>query len=179
MGRYLLGILLLGVVASTIAWSQASSQPNTVVESSSASADAAKGADDKPAPGEAAMNGPKQIIKNEEMMKLIFDPYYIDLRQAIREKPAGRAGWRRAYIAIFRICEVTNLLYSRKDKQYMLTQEWRQMATQSRDAAESVGEAVLKLDYPQVRERYELLIQSCNACHQKFEPTEATEVQVW
>ncbi len=179
MSRHLLCMLLLSVVASMIVLGRASSRENNTAENSAAQNDAAAGTIDKPEPGEAAMDGPKQIIKNAEMMKLLFDPYYVDLRKAIGEKPAGRAGWRRAYIAIFRICEVTNLLYSRKDKQYMLTQEWRQMTTQSRDAAESVGEAVLKLDYPQVRERYELLIQSCNACHQKFEPTEATEVKVW
>jgi hypothetical protein len=180
MRRYLLAILLLGVVGVPIAWSRASSPADTFANDSSPGTNAAEAAEDKPAPAQpSATDGPKQIIKNKEMMKLLFDPYYVDLRKAIREKPQGRAGWRRAYIAIFRICEVTNLLYSRKDKDYMLTDEWRQMATQSRDAAESVGQAVLKLDYPLVRGRYERLVATCNACHKKFEPTEATEVQVW
>jgi hypothetical protein len=181
MRRYLLAILLLGVVGLPIAWSQASSPAdNFANDSSSPGTKAAEAAKVEPSPDQrSTTDGPKQIIKNKEMMKLLFDPYYVELRKAIREQPQGRAGWRRAYIAIFRICEVTNLLYSRKDKDYMLTDAWRQMATQSRDAAESVGQAVLKLDYPLVRRRYEGLVATCNACHQKFEPTEATEVQVW
>ncbi len=131
------------------------------------------------APQQAAATGPKQIIKNEELMKLLFDPYYTDLRKAIREEPQDRAGWRQAYIAIFRLSEVTNLLYSREGKDYMGTDEWHEMATHSRDAAEAVGAAVLKLDYERVKESYERLIKTCNDCHQKFEPEKPTDVKVW
>jgi len=122
---------------------------------------------------------PSQVIKNREVMKLFFDPYYVDLRRAAREEPQGRSDWRSLYVAAFRLSEVSNLLYFRSDKPYMNSAEWRRMATETRDRAAAVGQAVTKLDYPLVKKRYVHLIESCNACHEKFEPDKPTKIETW
>ena len=124
----------------------------------------------------ATTTGPAAVIKNQELMKLLFDPYYIDLKRSLADEPSGGKAWRQAYIAAFRICEVSNLLYLRDDKQYMQGDEWRELSDVSRSAAVEVGEAIKKLDYPLARQKYEALIKSCNTCHEKFEPTEPTIV---
>lgn len=178
MSRYLLGIVSLAVLVWMIAPGQSALRAGSADDARDQRAAEGTPVEDR-GPNGASADAAKPIIKNKELMKLLFDPYYVDLRRALREEPDGRTGWRRAYIAIFRLAEVTNLLYSRGDKDYMLTGEWRQMVTDSRDAAAATGQAVLKRDYPLARQRYERLIQSCNACHQKFEPTGATEVQAW
>lgn len=174
MTKKLLWLLAIGAISVAALGGSAASDNSGELRASASSATSAAAAPQQP-----ATTGPKQIIKNEELMKLLFDPYYVDLRKAILEEPEGRAGWRQAYIAIFRLSEVTNLLYSREGKDYMGTDEWNEMATHSRDAAEAVGAAVLKLDYERVRKCYERLIQTCNDCHQKFEPEKPTDVQVW
>ena len=174
MIRFLIFILLLGAISLMVTVGRAASNRAAKPEAIENTATPATAAPQQP-----ATTGPKQIIKNEELMKLLFDPYYVDLRKAIKEEPQDRAGWRQAYIAIFRLSEVTNLLYSRQGKDYMGTDEWNEMATASRDAAQAVGASVLKLDYDRVKKNYERLIKTCNNCHQKFEPEKPTEVQVW
>ncbi|MCH8316731.1 MAG: hypothetical protein IIA64_12235, partial [Planctomycetes bacterium] len=52
-------------------------------------------------------------------------------------------------------------------------------ATQMRDYAVSIGEAVKERDIDLIRSRYEKLIQNCNDCHVQFEPDEPTEVEAW
>ena len=174
MTTKLLCLLAIGAISVAALGASAASNRDPQSETPVTSATSAAAAPQQP-----AATGPKQIIKNEELMKLLFDPYYVDLRKAISEEPEGRAGWRQAYIAIFRLSEVTNLLYSREGKDYMGTDEWNEMATHSRDAAQAVGAAVLKLDYERVRKSYERLIQTCNDCHQKFELEKPTDVKVW
>ena len=96
-----------------------------------------------------------------------------------RGEPEGRKTWRALYVATYRLSEVANLLYFREDKEYMKTDEWKRMATQMRDHAVSIGEAVKERDIDLIRSRYEKLIQNCNDCHVQFEPDDNTEVEPW
>lgn len=155
MRRWLVGVAVASAVGAGV-WAQ---------WPSSASAE-----------GASAEGGPKAVIKNEELMKLMFDPYYVDLRKSLAEEPASGKVWRQAYIATYRLCEVTNLLYLRDDKDYMGTPEWREEVEAASAASVALGEAVKQLDYGMARERYEALIQRCNACHERFEPTKPTAV---
>ncbi len=123
---------------------------------------------------DAGAQDEKQIIKAAEVMELFFDPYYIDLRNAMKEEPESRSDWRALYVATFRLAEANNLLFSRTGEEYMETPEWRALSLESRDQTELLGQAILKRDIPAIKERYGAVIESCNACHQKFqlEPVE-------
>ena len=164
------GLVVLGLMVP--AWVVAET---TTAETTTAAEDGAASAEDLEA-SDAVETGPRQVIANKELMKLLFDPYYIDLRKALAEEPADGKAWRQAYIAAFRLAEVTNLLYCREGKDYMATDAWRESVDASRDATVQVGEAIKQLDYPLARERYAVLIKSCNACHAQFEPTRSIGV---
>ncbi len=126
---------------------------------------------------EGELAGPKQIVKTEELMKLLFDPSYLQLKESIQQKPAKREDWRAIYAAAYRLSEVTNLLLFREGKDYMQTEQWEQLSLQSRNAAVAVGDAVKKLNYEAIRQEYSKLIDTCNQCHRKFEPEDPTEVE--
>ena len=128
---------------------------------------------------ESSVDAPAAILDNYELMEFLVDPFYVDLRNAARGEPEGRKTWRALYVATYRLSEVANLLYFREDKEYMKTEEWRRMATQMRDYAVSIGDAVKERDIDLIRSRYETLIQNCNDCHVQFEPDDHTEVEAW
>ncbi len=119
----------------------------------------------------------KQVIDNNELMELFFDPYYVDLRNSLKEAPEGRKEWRQVYIATYRLAEATNLLFSREGKDYMETPKWNALALESRTAVEQVGDAVRKLDYELTKSRYIAYIETCNNCHTAFELEEPTIVE--
>jgi hypothetical protein len=119
----------------------------------------------------------KQIIDNVELMELLFDPYYVDLRNSLKKAPERRRDWRTVYIATYRLAEATNLLFSREGEDYMGTPEWNALALESREAVEAVGAAVRELDYELTKSRYIAFIETCNKCHEAFELEEPTIVE--
>ena len=123
--------------------------------------------------------GPKQVLGNQELMKFLFEPLTTELKRGVQIEPESRQDWQSLYASTYRVGEALNLLYFREGKDYMQTDDWRRMTTESRDAAVSLGEAVKKRDFPGVQVRYEALIKSCNACHRKFEEGDPTVVQPW
>lgn len=127
---------------------------------------------------DADADGPTQIIGNDELMKLLFDTNYVLLRKNLEEEPRDRA-WRQVYIGAYTLAEVTNLLYSREDEEYMLTDEWRDLVKIGRKAAIDVGEAVKLQDYDLTLKNYLVLIETCNACHEKFELEKPTLVEAF
>lgn len=124
-------------------------------------------------------DAPRQALNNDEVMKFFFDPYYIDLKNALKEKPVGKKGWRAAYVSSFRLAEAHNLLFCREGEDYMGTPRWNVLSVVGRNAATAVGEAVKELDYEKAKVEYLALIESCNICHQRFELEEPTEVLPW
>lgn len=121
-------------------------------------------------------SGPKQVLKNNELMKFVLDPYYTELRRLVQEEPQNRQEWQSLYYAVGRLTEATNLLYFREGKPYMQSPEWQTLVAESRTAGEALSAAVLKRDFLSVTAGYHTLIQSCNNCHQKFEPNKPTAV---
>jgi len=110
-------------------------------------------------------------------MELLFDPFYVDLRNSLKKAPEKRKDWRRVYIAAYSIAELTNLLFSREGEDYMATPEWKKLALESRTAIEEVGAAIRDLDYELTRSRYIAFIETCNNCHSAFELEEPTIVE--
>ncbi len=129
-------------------------------------------AEDTPAPVAA------QIVETKELMKILFDPQYVLLRDNLRTPPEGRQALRELYLASFTLAELHNLLFSREGHEYMASEEWRTMASTGRAEARRVGEAVKAKDYEGMKSGYTALIESCNACHRRFqEPADLVEVK--
>ena len=76
-------------------------------------------------PVKSAGNGPERaIVTTAEFMKLLVDPTYEKLRDAVANPPVKRAEWRALYVAAFSLAEINNLYYSRGDKDFMAKPEW-------------------------------------------------------
>jgi len=137
---------------------------------------------EKPDPAteaDPADDGPKQVMKNLELMKFLFEPFAIDLRQRAQIEPENRHEWQSLYVATYRLGEAMNLLYCREGKDYMQTDDWRRMVTESRQAVLDLGQVVKKRDFVNIQVRYERVIEGCNDCHRKCKPDDPTIIQAW
>jgi hypothetical protein len=119
-------------------------------------------------------NGPeKAIISSAELMKLLVDPTYETLKDAVENPPQKRAEWRALYVAAFSLAELTNLMYSRGDKEFQHTPEWTAEAAKSQAIVTKLAESVRsQADYAVIKENYLELVKDCNACHEKFSKEE-------
>ncbi|MBI4478349.1 MAG: hypothetical protein HY654_14335 [Acidobacteria bacterium] len=109
-------------------------------------------------------------------MEQLFGPAYGELTRAVATKPVDRKAWRTILDPARRLAELTNLVYFRRGKQYMATPEWSAAADASRKTLLAIGDAVKQQNYELTRKRYEAAVESCNACHKKFEK-EAPELK--
>lgn len=133
-----------------------------------------------PLPRVAAEDGalePVQVLDTYETMDYLFEPAYEALKAAVATEPEGRQQWRAIYTNSFAIAEMSNLLFSRSDADYMSEEDWPKMAAQSREAAKALGEAVREQDYALITKRFNALRESCNACHTRFDPENAPEIE--
>ncbi len=119
-------------------------------------------------------NGPeKAIISSAELMKLLVDPTYEQLKDAVENPPQKRAEWRALYVAAFSLAELTNLMYSRGDEEFQHTPEWIAEAEKSQQIVTKLAESVRsQADYAVIKENYLELVKDCNACHEKFSKEE-------
>lgn len=113
--------------------------------------------------------GGQQVLENAELMEQLFGPSYADLTHAMVNKPADRKAWRAVLDPARRLAELTNLLYTRRGKDYMAKPDWIGAADASRKALLAIGDAVKQQNYEATRKRYEAAVETCNACHKKFE----------
>ena len=123
-------------------------------------------------------NGPeKAIISTAEVMKLLVDPTYETLKDAVENPPAKRAEWRALYVAAFSLAELTNLMYSRGDEEFQHTPEWQEESKRSQEIVTKLAESVRsQADYAVIKENYMALVTDCNECHRKFMPGEIDEI---
>lgn len=129
------------------------------------------------ASGDATL-GPKQVIDNADVMKLLVDPSLEDLKDAMEQEPLQRKQWRAIYIPASRLAEYNNLLFSREgEEEYFQSPEWAEMATEAREITAALRQATKDKDWRGVQAAYGAMIESCNACHQKFEKEDPTVVE--
>ena len=128
---------------------------------------------------DAGKDRPRQVMKNTELMKFLFEPFAHDLKGRAQIEPENRHEWQSLDVATYRLTEAMNLLYFREGKDYMQSAEWRQKVTESRQLALDVGESVKRRDFTNVQVRYELLVRGCNDCHRTFEKDDPTIIQAW
>ena len=123
-------------------------------------------------------NGPeKAIISTAEVMKLLVDPTYETLKDAVENPPQKRAEWRALYVAAFSLAELTNLMYSRGDEEYQHTPEWLKEAKASQEIVTRLAASIRsQADYAVIKENYMALVTDCNECHRIFKPGEIDEI---
>ncbi len=139
--------------------------------------DAAHAADEA-TPVPSGGNGPeKAIVSTAEFMKLLIDPTYEKIRDAVANPPVKRAEWRALYIAAFSLAELNNIYYSRGDEDFMKTPEWAEHCKLTQDLSVKLAESIrAQSDYAVVKENYIAVMKNCNDCHRKFEPGEIDEI---
>lgn len=124
----------------------------------------------------------KQILTTAELMKLLVDPIYEDLKDAIVLPPTRRKAWRMLYIAAYNLAEVNNLLFSREDededKQYLYTQKWIDECLEAADVLLKLADSVrAQAEYDVLKANFLAVMNNCNRCHREFE-LEVGEIDV-
>ena len=112
---------------------------------------------------------PAQVVDTYELMELLFEDPYELIKLAIAEEPADRKTWKQVMDNANRLAEASNLLFFRTTSDYEAEAEYKAMAADSRDKAAAIIEAVKAQDYAMVKERFNAMRESCNACHVKYE----------
>ena len=124
-------------------------------------------------------DGPVQVLKTEELMKIMMDPVYEDLKDWIEVPPQRRKAWRGLYVAAFSIAELSNLMYARTGEEYTDSEEWTRLTTEARDTAIQLAESVREqAEYDILKRNYLAVVDSCNRCHERFDDEEPTQIDV-
>lgn len=115
----------------------------------------------------------KQIINTAELMKLLMDPMFEELKDAIEKPPEGRKMWRQLYVTSFNLAEVNNLLFSRepeKKKEYFGTQKWIDESIEAVELLTNLAESVRsQSEYDVLKANFNIVLNNCNQCHREFE----------
>jgi cytochrome c556 len=110
----------------------------------------------------------ESVVETYELMEMLFEPQQLALKGALAQEPEDRKAWKKVFLRANSIAELSNLLFIRSTEDYEQTDEWRQMIVASREAAVAVAGTIRTKDYAAAKQHYGTLIESCNACHQKF-----------
>jgi hypothetical protein len=113
------------------------------------------------------------LVSGYELMEIFFEPYMEQLKESVAAEPDKRRGWQDIYKQALALGEASTLNLSRNDQDYMGTPEWKDLTLASRALTVEVAEAAKNQDFAAVTAKYQALVQSCNACHTKFEPDTA------
>jgi len=118
-----------------------------------------------------------QIVTTAELMKLLVDPTYETLKDAVETPPEKRKQWRALYIAAFNLAELTNLNFSRHDEDYMKTDEWIEESKKAQALCIKFAESVrARSEYSIIKENYLAVQKNCNACHDIFVPDDVDPI---
>lgn len=121
--------------------------------------------------------GMEPLITSYELMEILVDPNIESLKEAVATEPEKRRGWQAIYKSSLAIGELMTLNNIRNDEDYMSTPEWGEMNLATRGLAVEISEAAKGQDFAGVTAKYQAMIESCNACHTKFEPDTAPTVE--
>jgi hypothetical protein len=110
-------------------------------------------------------------------MKLLIDPTYEKLRDAVENPPEKRAQWRALYISAYSLAELNNIYYSRGDKDFMKKPEWAEHCKLTQELSIKLAESIrAQSDYATIKTNFLAVMKNCNDCHRQFEPGEIDEI---
>ena len=102
-------------------------------------------------------------------MKKFADPLVENLKQLLAQEPATPRDWRKVEDEAGSGAEVAVLVGIRVGE-HESKPEWQEMTKAMYDASVALTASAAKKDYADTKAKYEGLVQSCNACHQKIDP---------
>lgn len=128
----------------------------------------------EPAPPSEVV-GPTPVMDTARLMKVFTDPMFEALKEKMKAAPAVPKDWRIIEDHGLAASELANLMFMRTGE-HEQTPEWKQFTVDFYKAGNALAEAAKTRDFAAVTQKYQGLAQSCNACHQKFEPDTTPEI---
>lgn len=101
-----------------------------------------------------------------EFMEYSFQPFFKQLREAMKAAPADKNGWKPIKATSLVLAENGNLLMMRGPDDARV--KWNQLAADLRAEGKLLYQQAKKRDYSQARKHYVAFIAKCNACHHEF-----------
>ncbi len=119
------------------------------------------------AEGAAPDGAPRPVEKDmHEFMEYVFQPTYKRLKQSMAAEPADRGAWKGIKSDSLILAEGGNLLLMHTPKEDAAL--WNELSVAVRDSGGQLYEAAKKRDYKTARQHYAVMLNKCNACHDKF-----------
>ena len=100
------------------------------------------------------------------LMEYVFEPAYKRLKVSLADEPEDKAGWSAIKGDSLTLAESNNLLLHRLPDEE--PDEWIKLAVATRRAGADLYQAARKKDYAALRKNFALMLNRCNACHDKF-----------
>lgn len=101
-----------------------------------------------------------------EFMEYVFQPTYRRLKVSMATAPTENRGWSPIKADALSLAESSNLLFNRGPEDEAA--DWAKHATEARDAGGELYRAAKSRNFELSREKYELMLTKCNACHTQF-----------
>ena len=101
-----------------------------------------------------------------EFMEYAFQPFFKDLKNALREPPKDGKAWKPVKANSLVLAEGGNLLMIRAPKED--AGKWNQHAAAVREHGGELYRAGKNRNYDVAVQNFKTLIKHCNACHQDF-----------
>ena len=116
--------------------------------------------------------GPAPVMDTGELMSLLLEPLYDELKQALDAPPRDRKAWARIYQAAARLAEANNLLFFRAPGRHTRHEAWAPAAAAARQSAADIATATFVAlrnvradDFAPLKARLAVVADTCNACH--------------
>lgn len=100
------------------------------------------------------------------LMEYVFEPAYKRLKDSVGTEPADKDGWSAIKGDSLTLAESSNLLLHRLPEED--PDSWIKLAVEVRSAGGDLYQAARRKDFVTVKKSYEILLERCNACHDKF-----------
>lgn len=101
-----------------------------------------------------------------EFMEYAFEPFFKQLKQAMKEEPANRKAWVPIKATSLILAENGNLLMLRGPEEKK--PEWDALSQQLRAEGQKLYQSAKKRDFELTTKHYKQFVSNCNACHEKF-----------
>jgi hypothetical protein len=119
--------------------------------------------------------GPAPIMDTGEVMSLLLEPLFNELKQALDSPPRDRKDWARIYQAAVRLAEADNLLFIRTPSRHTSNPAWAPAAAAARQSAADIASAtfvalrnVRAEDFAPLKSKLAGVADTCNACHRSL-----------
>ena len=119
---------------------------------------------------------PRPVVNAHVLMERFHEPLYEQLHKALQQEPADRNAWRAVEHNAIRLAEVANLTAIREVKPEQRDQ-WLHLSAENQQNGLDLAAAAKRMNFESAQGAWRSVIESCNACHRKFEPEHAPTLE--